>query len=122
MKYLALFFLFLATISFAMPTAFASESSKSMKFFIDTHDRDKGSFPSGKITAADFVKKFAEFDSASIDVGMQAHVAHVNIEEGKAYCFTRATDIETVYRAHAAADLPYDSIIEVRTVTSSDLR
>ena len=51
-----------------------------------------------------------------------AHRVHVNIEDGKAYCFTRARDVEAVRRTHERVDLPFDSITEIKTVTGSDLR
>lgn len=114
-KKLALLLL-LQTIPF---TILASERHK---FFIDTHDRSKGSFPKQKISAQDFINKFLDFDTAALNSYMGAHVAHVNIDEGKAYCFTRAKDIETVRKVHEQVNLPFDSIIEVKTVSSSDLR
>jgi hypothetical protein len=48
------------------------------------------------------------------------HAAHVNLKEGKAFCFMSGPDEESIRRAHAAINLPYDSITEVRRVTGAD--
>ena len=55
-------------------------------------------------------------------VGVGAHVAHVNLKEGKAFCFMSGPDEEAVRKAHEAVHLPFDSITEVRRVTGADLR
>jgi hypothetical protein len=46
----------------------------------------------------------------------------VNLEEGKAFCFMSGPDEESIRKAHAAIDLPFDSITEVRRVTGADMR
>ena len=74
-----------------------------MKYFMDTHDKTKGSFPA---------EEFHAF----------GHAAHVNLKEGKAFCFMSGPDEEAIRKAHAAINLPYDSITEVKRVTGADMR
>lgn len=93
-----------------------------MKYFIDTHDKTKGSFPAEAVTREDFIKIYGGFDEACVAAGGFAQGAHVNLEEGKAYCFTAAQDVESIAEAHAAINLPYDSITTVERVTGIDLR
>jgi hypothetical protein len=94
----------------------------SMKYFIDTHDRNKGSFPPGRLTEAEFFAKFDELEQAAPKFGVGAHAAHVNLNEGKAFCFMSGPDQEAVRKAHEAVHLPFDSITEVKKVTGADLR
>jgi hypothetical protein len=56
---------------------------------------------------------------ASADVG---HAAHVNLPDGKAFCFMSGPDEESIRKAHEAINFPYDSITEVRRVTGADMR
>lgn len=93
-----------------------------MKYFIDTHDREKGTFPAGELTEEQFFAQFDSLDEAGREFGVFAHVAHVSLAEGKTFCFMSGPDEEAIRRAHAAIDFPYDSITEVRRVTGSDLR
>ena len=53
---------------------------------------------------------------------MFGHAAHVNLKKGKAFCFTSGLDEESIRKVHAAINLPYDSITEVRRVTGADMR
>jgi hypothetical protein len=46
----------------------------------------------------------------------------VNLPEGKAFCFMCGPDEESIRKAHAAIDLLFDSITEVRRVTGADMR
>ena len=93
-----------------------------MKFFIDTHDKTKGSFPQGQLTEAEFFAKFDALEEAAPKFGVGAHAAHVNLEEGKAFCFMSGPDEESVRMAHESVHLPFDSITEVKRVTGADLR
>jgi len=93
-----------------------------MKYFIDTHDRNKGSFPPGQLTEAEFFAKFDELEEAAPKFGVGARAAHVNLNEGKAFCFMSGPDQEAVRKAHEAVHLPFDSITEVKRVTGADLR
>jgi len=93
-----------------------------MKYFIDTHDKTKGSFPAQILSEEQFFEQFAALEKAAEEFSVFGHAAHVNLEEGKAFCFMSGPDQESIRKAHAAIALPYDSITEVRRVTGADLR
>jgi len=93
-----------------------------MKYFIDTHDKTKGSFPKQELTEEQFYAQFDALEQAGQPLGVLGHAAHVNLPEGKAFCFMSGPDEEAIAKAHAAIDLPFDSITEVRRVTGADLR
>lgn len=93
-----------------------------MKYFIDTHDKTKGSFPSGELSEEEFFAQFDALEAAAPQFQVCAHAAHVNLKEGKAFCFMSGPDEESVRKAHEAVHLPYDSITEVRKVTGADMR
>ena len=78
-----------------------------MKYCMDTHDKTKGSFPAEELTE---------------ELDVFGHAAHVNLPEGKAFCFMSGPDEEAIRKAHAAINLPYDSITEVKRVTGADMR
>ena len=93
-----------------------------MKYFIDTHDKTKGSFPQGQLTEPEFFAKFDALEEVAPKFGVGAHAAHVSLKEGKAFCFMCGRNEEAVRRAHEAVHLPFDSITEVRRVTGADMR
>ena len=93
-----------------------------MKYFIDTHDRAKGSFPEQELTEEQFFQQFAALEEAAGQFGVFGHAAHVSLKDGKAFCFMSGPDEESIRKAHAAINLPYDSITEVRRVTGADMR
>jgi hypothetical protein len=93
-----------------------------MKYFIDTHDKSKGSFPAQELTEAQFFTQFDALEEAGKALGVFGHAAHVNLKEGKAFCFMSGPDEEAIRKAHAAIDLPYDSITEVKRVSGADMR
>ena len=93
-----------------------------MKYFIDTHDKTKGSFPAQVLTEEQFFEQFAALETAAQKYQVFGHAAHVNLEEGKAFCFMSGPDQESIRKAHAAINLPFDSITEVRRVTGADMR
>lgn len=93
-----------------------------MKYFIDTHDKAKGSFPKEELTEAEFFAQFDALEAVAPRFGAGAHAAHVNLKEGKAFCFMSGPDEEAVRRAHEAVHLTYDSITEIKRVTGADLR
>jgi hypothetical protein len=93
-----------------------------MKYFIDTHDKAKGSFPAQELTEEEFFAQFAALEEAAAPLGVFGHAAHVNLKEGKAFCFMCGPDEESIRKAHAAINLPFDSITEVRRVTGADMR
>jgi hypothetical protein len=93
-----------------------------MKYFIDTHDKTKGSFPQGELTEAEFFAQFDELEKAAPQFGAGAHAAHVNLKGGKAFCFMSGPDEESIRKAHEAVHMTYDSITEVKRVTGADMR
>jgi len=93
-----------------------------MKYFIDTHDKHKGSFPTRELTEEQFFEQFDALEAAAKEFGAFGHAAHVNLKDGKAFCFMSGPDEESIRKAHAAINLPYDSITEVRRVTGADMR
>ena len=93
-----------------------------MKYFIDTHDREKESFPKEELDEQQFTATYDGFSAACENEGGLALGAHVNLHEGKAFCFTAGPDVEAIRKAHEAIKLPYDSITEVQRVTGVDMR
>jgi hypothetical protein len=93
-----------------------------VKYFIDTHDKNKGSFPAQELSEEQFFEQFDALEEAAKEFGAFGHAAHVNLKEGKAFCFMSGPDEEAISKAHAAINLPYDSITEVRRVTGADMR
>jgi hypothetical protein len=90
-----------------------------MRFFIDTHDRTKASFPAG-LTDDQFEAFFVRFEAACRNEGVVLLRTHVGLEEGRAFCFTMAPSADAVRRAHEEMSLPYDGITEVVTATPGD--
>ena len=93
-----------------------------MKYFVDTHDRTKGSFPQHELTEQQFFDNFDALEAAAHRLGAFGHAAHVNLQDGKAFCFMSGPDEESIRKAHEAINFPYDSITEVRRVTGADMR
>ena len=93
-----------------------------MKYFIDTHDSAKGSFPSEVLSEQQFMDQFDALENAAGPLGVVGHAAHVNLQERKAFCLMSGPDEESIRRAHAAINLPFDSITEVKRVTGADFR
>ena len=67
-----------------------------MKYFMDTHDRAKGSWPSEDISEAEFIRVYAEFGQAVAEQGGHDLGAHVNVQACRAFCFTCGPDEEAV--------------------------
>lgn len=93
-----------------------------MKYFMDTHDKQKGTFPPQVLSEEQFVDQFDALEKAAEQLQVFGHAAHVNLEEGKAFCLMSGPDEEAIRKAHAAINLPYDSITEIKRVTGADLR
>jgi hypothetical protein len=93
-----------------------------MKYFIDTHDKSKGSFTGQELTEEEFIAQFDALEVAAEEFHAFGHAAHVNLKEGKAFCFMSGPDEEAIRKAHAAINFPYDSITEVKRVTGADMR
>lgn len=93
-----------------------------MKYFIDTHDKTKGSFPAQVLTEEQFFAQFDSLEKAGEEFRVIGHAAHVNLEDGKAFCFMSGPDEESIRKTHEAINFPYDSITEVKRVTGADMR
>lgn len=91
-----------------------------MRFFVDTHDRSKQTFPP-QLTPEEFQGFYAQYEQACAAEGVVSLRVHVGFEEGRAFCFNMAPDAEAVRRVHARVGLPYDSITEVTTATPGDM-
>lgn len=92
---------------------------KPMRYFLDTHDRQLGTFPE-QLTPAQFETFFAQYEQACQAEGVVALRTHVSYADGRAFCLNLAPDAEAVKRAHARVGLPFDSIVEVTTATPGD--
>jgi hypothetical protein len=92
---------------------------QTMKFFIDTHDVVNKTFPAG-LTPDQFEGFFAKYEQACYDENVILLRVHLGYEDGRAFCFTMAPDVDAVRRAHARVGLPFDSITEVATATPGD--
>ncbi|MCG8404131.1 MAG: DUF4242 domain-containing protein [Phycisphaerales bacterium] len=93
-----------------------------MKYFIDTHDKTKGSYPQQELTEEEWLEAYKAFEEACENEGGLALGAHVNLKDGRAFCFTAGKDAEAIRRAHEAVDMPFDSITEVKRISGLDLR
>lgn len=92
---------------------------EAMRFFIDTHDSARETFPAG-LTPEDFEGFYAKYETACYAEGVVPLRVHVGYEAGKAFCFNMAPDADAVRRAHERVGLPFDSITEVSTATPGD--
>lgn len=93
---------------------------QAMRFFIDTHDRSRQTFPP-QLSAEQFQGFFAAYEEACRAEGVIPLRTHVGLEAGRAFCFNMAPDADAVKRAHERVGLPFDSITEVSTATPGDL-
>jgi hypothetical protein len=91
-----------------------------MKFFIDTHDKESGTFPKG-ITPEQMEDFYKKYEAACEEEGVISLRIHVGFEDGKAFCFNMAPNAKAVERVHKKVGLPFESITEVNTITPSDL-
>jgi hypothetical protein len=92
---------------------------QTMRYFLDTHDRARGSFPE-QLTPADFEAFYAEYEKACQAEGVIPLRTHVGYADGRAFCLNLAADAEAVRRAHARVGLPFDEISEVSTASPGD--
>jgi hypothetical protein len=94
-------------------------ATKPMHFYMDTHDKTKGTFPAG-LTPEQFEVFYGAYKKAMFEEGVIPIRVHVAYEDGRAFCLSMAPDIESVKRAHEKLGLPYDSITEVFMATPGD--
>ncbi len=91
-----------------------------MKFFVDTHDETRGTFPAG-FSPEDFAGFYEAYQAACAEEGVVSLRIHVGFDEGRAFCLNMAPDAEAVRRVHDKVGLAFDEITEVSTVTPGDL-
>lgn len=91
-----------------------------MRFFVDTHDKDNGTFPAG-LTQDQFVQFLAQYQNACQEEGVTIVQVNVGLGDGRAFCMTLAPDADAVRRAHDRVGLPYGTITEVETATPGTL-
>jgi hypothetical protein len=91
-----------------------------MRFFVDTHDRSRGTFPE-KISAKEFEAFFEKYEQAAYEEGVVVLRIHLALEAGRAFCFNMAPDADAVRRLHEKVNFPFDSIVEVTTATPGDI-
>jgi hypothetical protein len=92
---------------------------QAMRFFLDTHDRARNTFPA-QLTPAEFEGFFEQYEQACYAEGVIPLRIHVGYEDGRAFCLNMAPDAEAVKRVHERVGLPFDSITEVATATPGD--
>ncbi len=51
-----------------------------MKYFMDTHDKTKGSFPAEELTEGQFFAQFDALEKAAHELDVFGHAAHVNLK------------------------------------------
>ncbi len=92
---------------------------KPLRYFLDTHDRNSGTFP-GKLTREEFEVFFGQYQQACMAEGVVPIKLHLSYDEGRAFCLNLAEDADAVRRAHERVGLPFDGITEVTTATPGD--
>lgn len=90
-----------------------------MRYFLDTHDRARGTFPA-QLSPEEFEVFFAQYETACQAEDVIPLRTHVGFAEGRAFCLNLAPDAESVRRAHERVGLPYDDISEITTATPGD--
>lgn len=91
-----------------------------MKMFIDTHDRDNGTFPAS-ISEEEFAGFYGKYLDACREEGVISLRVHAGLGEGRAFCVNLAKDAEAVRRAHERVGLPFDTITEVSEASPFEL-
>ncbi len=91
-----------------------------LKLFIDTHNRESGTFPE-QISSAEFAAFYTNYQQACVEEEVISVKVFSDMESGKAFCLTLAKSAESVKRVHERVGLPFDSISEVKSVSPEDL-
>lgn len=87
-----------------------------MKYFMDTHDKTKGTFPE-EISKEQLTEFYEAYKKACKEEGVIPMQTHVGLDDGRAFCYNMAPSAEAVKRAHDKVGLPYDSITEIESFT-----
>ena len=91
-----------------------------MRYFIDTHDKQNGTFPPD-ITPEALAEFYKQYANACKEEGVISVNIHTGLEEGRAYCLNIAPNMEAVRKVHEKVGLPYDTITEVKSISSGDI-
>ena len=91
-----------------------------MRFFIDTHDKQNGTFPDS-IQPNELELFYETYEKACAEEGVISLKIYAGFEEGRAFCLNMAPSEEAVYNVHKKIGLPYDNITEVSSISPSDL-
>ncbi len=94
--------------------------SQALHFYMDTHDKNNGTFPEG-ITPDALAEFYKNYEKACEEEGVISLKIHVGFNEGRAFCLNMAPDANAVFRVHQKVGLPFDSITEVSTISPADL-
>jgi hypothetical protein len=94
--------------------------SQAMHFYMDTHDRNNGTFPD-TISPEALAEFYKAYEQACEEEGVVSLKIHVGFEAGRAFCLNIAPDIDAVFRVHQKIGLPYDTVTEVNTISPADL-
>src|SRR5262249_60388741 len=89
---------------------------------IASHDNTRGSVPKEELTVPQFFDQLDALERAGERFHVVGHAAHVNLKDGKAFCIMSGPDAEAIRETHAAINLPFDSITEVKRVSGADMR
>lgn len=93
---------------------------KTLKYFMDTHNKSNGTFPKD-ITKEALAEFYKSYEQACEEEGVISIQTHIGLKDGKAFCYNLAPSIEAVKRVHEKVGLPYDSITEIETITPADI-
>jgi hypothetical protein len=91
-----------------------------MKLFIDTHDKNKETFPAS-ISNEELNRFYASYRSIFEEEGVVVVRTFLGLKDGRAYCLNLAESEESVRKAHEKVGLMYDSITEVTGISPNDL-
>jgi hypothetical protein len=91
-----------------------------MKYFIDTHDKQNQTFPDG-ITEDQLNDFYKVYEEACKEEGVISLKIHAGLQEGRAFCLNMAPSAEAVKKVHEKVGLPFDTITEVKSISSENL-
>ncbi len=91
-----------------------------MKYFIDTHDKQNQTFPDG-ITEDQLADFYKGYEKACQEEGVISLKIHAGLGEGRAFCLNMAPSAEAVKKVHEKVGLPFDTITEVKSISSENL-
>lgn len=94
---------------------------ENLKCFIDTHDKEKGTFPK-EITPQQLKDFYIAYEKACKEEGVISVKTYAGLTEGRAFCINMAPSKEAIFRVHEKVGLAYDSITEVNSFSPVDIQ